>query len=61
VTVPSGLVVYRVSPVAYFGEPGAPLARTQDEGALDPCVEGEDAASGVIWPLKCQRTYEMGH
>jgi hypothetical protein len=23
------LVVYRVSPVAYFGEPGAPLARPQ--------------------------------
>jgi hypothetical protein len=29
------------------------------EDALDPCVEGENAARGVIWPLKCQRTYEM--
>ena len=55
------LVVYRVSPVAHVGEPGAPVARTQDEVALDPFGEDEDDASGVIWPLICQRTYEMGH
>lgn len=54
-------MVYRVSPVAHFGESGALLARTQDAGALDPFVEDEDAASDVIWPLKCQRTCKMGH
>jgi hypothetical protein len=37
------------------------LARTQDAGALDPFIEKKDAASGVIWPLKCQRTDKMGH
>jgi hypothetical protein len=52
------LVVYRLSPVAHIGEPGALLARTQ---ANDRFVEDEDAASDVIWPLKCQRTYKMGH
>ena len=54
-------MVYRISPVAYFGEPGASLARTQDEAALDPFGKDEDAASVVIWPLKCQRTCKMGH
>ena len=54
-------MVDRVSPVAHFGEPGASLARTQDEVALDPFGKDEDAARGVIWPLKCQRTYETGH
>ena len=54
-------MVYRVSPVAHFGEPGASLARTQDAVALGPFGEDEDAARAVIWPLKYQRTHEMGH
>ena len=54
-------MVCRVSPVAYLGEPGVSLARTQDAVALDPFGKDEDAASGVIWPLRWQRTYEAGH
>jgi hypothetical protein len=52
-------VVYRMGPVAHFGEPGASLARTQNAVALDPFGKDEDA-SGVIWP-KCQRPHGMGH
>jgi hypothetical protein len=54
-------MVYRVGPVAHFGEPGASLARTQDAVALDPFGKDEDAASGVIWPSKCQRPHGIGH
>jgi hypothetical protein len=45
-------VVYRVSQVAFRWARG--VAR-KDAGALDPFAEDENATSGVIWPLKCQR------
>jgi hypothetical protein len=54
-------VVCFVSPVTCFGDAGASIARTQNEGAPVRCVKDEDTANGVICPEKRQRPHGTGH
>ena len=45
-----------------IGEPGAPLARPQDEGhSRVPYAKDENAASGAIWPARRGRRCRSGH